>query len=104
VVNWHRFTPSGTMSEKLSEEEIDRIVVAQADDDSAWERPIYVCKTEPTSLSIPAELAARAAFLARLHREAGVEEWLTRIIRERVELEEAAFVGVKRDLTTKDSV
>jgi hypothetical protein len=32
----------GTLNRRLSQEEIDRIVVAQADDDSAWEKPIYV--------------------------------------------------------------
>jgi len=30
-----------------------------------------------------------------------VEEWLTHIIQERVELEEAAFVRVKHDLAAK---
>ena len=30
---------------KMSQAEIDRVVVAQADDDSAWEKPIHVsCK------------------------------------------------------------
>jgi hypothetical protein len=85
----------------LSEKEIDQIVVAQADDDSAWEKPIYVHRSKPASLSIPAELAARAAFLARLHRKKSVEEWLRLIIQERVELEEAAFVGIKHDISLK---
>lgn len=80
------------------------MVVAQADDDSAWEKAIRVRRAKQTSLSIPAGLAARAAFLARLHRKASVEEWLTHIIQERIELEEAAFVGVKHDLATKTSV
>jgi hypothetical protein len=59
----------------------------QADDDSAWEKPIRVHQAAPASLSIPAELAARAAFLAR----------------ERIELEEVAFVEAKRDLARKRS-
>jgi hypothetical protein len=46
-------------------------------------------------------LAARAAFLAQLHRTKTVEEWLTRVIQERVELEEAVFVGIKQDLAVK---
>ncbi len=90
--------------EKLSEKEIDQIVVAQADDDSAWEKPIRVRRKKSASLSIPAELATRAAFLARLHRQPSIEKWLTHIIQERVELEEAAFVGAKRDLATKHGV
>lgn len=87
----------------LSEEEIDQIVIAQADDDSAWEKRIYVHRTKPASLSIPPELAARAAFLAQVHRKKTVEEWLRLIIQERVELEEAAFVGIKHDISLKAS-
>ena len=83
---------------QLTELEIDGIVTAQANDDAAWEKPIRVHKAQPTSLSLPADLTARAAFLAQLHRTRSVEEWLTRIIQERVDLEEAAFIGVKRDL------
>ena len=86
---------------KPSEKEIDEIVVAQADDDLAWEEPIQVEITKAASLSIPAKLAARAAFLAKLHREKGLEEWLTRVIRERVELEETAFAEVKRELKAR---
>jgi len=51
---------------------------------------------------LPFELAARAAFFARLHREASVEEWLRRVIQERIDLEEAAFAGLKRDLAVKE--
>ncbi len=89
---------------KLSQVEIDNIVVAQADDDSAWEKPIRVRRKRSASLVIPAELAARVAFLAQLHRQRGIEEWLTHIIQERVELEEAAFVGAKRELTIRNGV
>lgn len=93
-----------TMKKKLSEEQIDDIVISQADDDSEWEEPVHVHKTKPTSFSLPAGLAARAAFLAHLHREPGVEEWIMRVIRERVELEEGAFVEVKRELTGKEKI
>lgn len=88
----------------ISEEEIDRIVVTQADDDSAWEKSIRIRKVKPVSLSFPSELAARAVFFARLHREASVEDWLRRIIQERIDLEEAAFAGLKRDLAAKNIV
>ncbi len=78
--------------------EIDRLATSQADDDSAWDKPIYVRKTKQESLSIPPDLAARAAFLARLHHKSSVGEWLTRIIQERIELEEAAFAGAKQEI------
>jgi len=93
---------SETMKKKLSEEQIDDIVISQADDDSEWEEPVHVHKTKPASFSLPPALAARAAFLAHLHREPGVENWIMRIIRERVELEEGAFVEAKRELTGKE--
>jgi len=89
---------------KLSEEEIDELVVAQADDESAWEQPIQVRRSKTASVTLPSELAARAAFLARLHREASLDDWLRRIIQERIDLEEAAFAGLKRDLATKTGV
>jgi hypothetical protein len=53
------------------------------------------------SLSLPGDLAARASFLARLHRKASVEQWLTHIIQERIELEEAVFSAAKQDLAVR---
>ena len=89
---------------KPSEEEIDRIVAEQADDDTAWEEPIRVRRDKAASLSFPSELVERASFLAKLHRERGAKEWLTRIIRERIELEELAFAQAKRELKEKHSM
>jgi hypothetical protein len=89
------------MTKRLSETEIDQLVVAQAEDDAAWEAPVRVQQAAPAALKLPAELAARAAFLAQLHRTPNVEDWLRRVIQERVELEEAAFVGIKRSLATQ---
>ena len=84
----------------LDQETIDRLVISQSNDDSAWEAPIRVKRSKPASLSLPGELAARAAFLARLHREAGVHKWVERVVRERVELEELAFTEAKRRLAS----
>ena len=47
----------------MSEEEIDSIVISQADDETAWEKPLKVRRTKSTSVLIPAALAAQAAFL-----------------------------------------
>jgi hypothetical protein len=76
-------------------------VVAQADDDSAWDSPIRVSRAKTGKISIPPDLAARASFLAQVHRAAGLEEWLTRVIRERIELEEVAFAQAKREHAAK---
>jgi hypothetical protein len=85
---------------KLGQEEIDRLVTSQAADDLAWDASIRVKRSKSASLSIPGELAARAAFLARLHREAGVDKWVERVVRERVELEELAFTEAKKTLAS----
>jgi hypothetical protein len=82
------------------EEAIDQIVAGQSEEDSAWEPVIEVKRSRPASLSISGELAARAAFLARLHREPGVDQWVERVVRERVELEELAFAEAKKKLAS----
>jgi hypothetical protein len=84
----------------LTQDQIDRVVIAEADEDSAWQKAIVVRRPKSTSLSIPAELAARAAFLARLHRESRVDKWVERIVRERVEIEESAFTAAKKTLAS----
>jgi hypothetical protein len=91
-------------TKKLSVSEIDSIVEAQATDDSAWGPRIQVRKKKTASVSIPAELAARVAFLAQLHRERNAEDWLARIIKERVELEEVAFLEAKREMFARNGV
>jgi hypothetical protein len=84
----------------LSPEAIDRLVVSESEDDSAWEVPVRVKRSKSASLSLPGDLAARAAFLARLHREAGLDRWVEGIVRERVELEEFAFSQAKKKLAS----
>jgi hypothetical protein len=85
---------------KPTQEQVDRLVTAEADEGSAWEKAIVVRRPKSTSLSIPAELAARAAFLAGLHRESRVDKWVERIVRERVEIEESAFTAAKKTLAS----
>lgn len=87
------------MPKRPTQEEIDRIVVDQADDPSAWEKPNHVTKPKTASFTIPLDLAARAAFLARLHGSSAPDEWVVHIIRERIELEEVALGEAKRDLS-----
>jgi hypothetical protein len=54
-------------------------------------------------VTLPFALAARAAFFARLHREANLDDWLKHIIQERLDIEEAAFAGFKKELLAKDA-
>lgn len=85
-------------TKKPSEEHIDAMVVAEAEEPSAWSKPIKVRKAKTASVTLPSSLAARASFFARLHREDRLNDWLRKIIEERVDLEEAAFAGLKREL------
>ncbi len=86
----------------MTEEEIDQKVIAQADNASAWESPAKVRKSKSTSVTLPSELASKAAFFARLHREGSLDNWLKRIIQERLDIEEAAFSGFKKELLVKN--
>ena len=47
-LSWNMGTESG--QKHLSEEQIDEIVIAQADDDTAWEEPVWVQRPTPTAL------------------------------------------------------
>ena len=85
----------------LTEKEIDDIVVAQADDETAWGRSVRARKGKPTNVPLSAPVATRVAFLARLHREKSVDAWIERVIRDRPDLEEAAFADVKRELASR---
>jgi len=86
---------------RKSEKEIDELVTAHADDDSAWEKPMQVSRSKGEAVSIPAEVASRAAFFARLHREPSLEHWIKKVIAERIDIEEAAFAHAKRDLAAQ---
>jgi hypothetical protein len=83
-----------------TEREIDEAVIATADENAAWEKPLRVKRAKSESVSLPAEMATRAAFFARLHREPNLEQWIKRIVSERIDIEEAAFAASKRELTT----
>ncbi len=88
-------------SKGLSEETMDQLVVSQANDDTAWEPAVKVTRTKAASLSLPAALASRAAFFARLHRHASLEDWIKPVVSERLEIEEAVFAGCKKELQKK---
>ena len=93
-------TPGKRKAKTLNQEGIDRLQGSQASDESAWDAPARGKRSGSAALSLPGELAARAAFLAKLHREAGVDQWVERVVRERIELEEFAFKETKKKLAS----
>jgi len=92
--------PKKSKATAADQEAKDRLVVSQAGDGSAWDPAIRVKRSKRAALSLPGELAARAAFLARLHRDAGIDHWVERVVRERVEIEEFAFKETKKKLAS----
>ncbi len=81
---------------KLTEQEIDDIVIADADELNQWESPVFMQPDVPTTISIPFSLAVRAQFFAGLHKKHSMEEWLQTIIQERVDFEETAYATLKQ--------
>src|SRR5690349_23632587 len=61
---------------------------------------IVAVSRKQAAIGLPSNLAQRAAFLARLHRERNLQTWVERVVRERVELEERAFTQARRELTS----
>lgn len=49
----------------LSEDEVDELVIAHADDDSAWEKPVRVRRSKSSAVSLRVKLASRAALRFR---------------------------------------
>ncbi|MFN7973876.1 MAG: hypothetical protein U0166_16265 [Acidobacteriota bacterium] len=80
-----------------SEAEIDAAVEADSEIESAWGKAVKVGRSGAGAVPLPAALARRAEFVARLHRK-NLAEWLAKIVEERLDLEEAAFAGAKREL------
>lgn len=85
-------------TQKLSEEEIDEIVVKEANDLTKWEKPIAVKAPKAISLRLSPELIQKAKFFAETHKIENYREWLENIIRERIELEEDLLEALKSDL------
>ncbi len=83
---------------KLSESEIDDMVVAQSKHNAAWSKPVQIKRVSDASVLHPQDVALRAEFFSRLHRSKNLHEWLTRIIQDRLDMEEAAYHELKRDL------
>ena len=85
---------------QLTEEDIDELVISQAEDDEAWGEPISVEPDSLAALSLSPYLASRAAFFAQLHNMP-VAMWLESIIQERLAFEESAFAGLKQVMEEK---
>jgi hypothetical protein len=91
-------SPRKRKATTLDQERIDRLVVSQASDESAWDAAVRVKRSEPAAISLPGELAARAAFLASCIGKPVLTSGSSGLSRERVELEGIRFQGDEEKL------
>ena len=82
---------------RLTEEEIDKLVIAEANDMSKWGKPIAV---KATSIRFSPSIIEKAKYLAKLHKARGYQTWLKQIVEERIKLEEKLLSDYKRELKT----
>jgi len=82
---------------KLTEEDIDELVIAEANDMTKWGKPVAV---RPTIISFSTSVIEKAKYLAKLHNTRGYQTWLKQIVEERIKLEEELLSDIKRGLKT----
>lgn len=72
------------MKRKLSQKEIDDLVIAQADDDRHWGRWAAVNPSKPVSIRLSEKTIAALKLLAKLRHEKGYQTLLKKWIDERL--------------------
>ena len=86
---------------KASKEDdrIDADVIAQADNEEAWEKNRSVTpSTRPTSIRLSPRTIDKAKFFARVHHVRGYQTWLKRIIEERIDTEYEVYKSLKSEV------
>jgi len=86
-------------SKKLTNEQIDEIVTKESDDLSKWEEPIEVKAPQAILLRLSPELIQKIKFLATIHKTDNYQNWLEKIIKERIQLEDELLDSIKEDFT-----
>lgn len=85
-------------SKKLTDEQIDEMVIKEADDLSKWDEPIKVKAPQAISLRLSAELIQKIKFMATIHKTDTYQNWLEKIIKERIQLEDELLDSIKSNL------
>ena len=88
---------------RLTEEEIDEIVISEASDITKWEEPISVKPSGATSIRLSPDTIRKAKYLAKLHKYHGYQTWLKRIIDDRIKTEEEMLKELKQTLESESS-
>ena len=77
---------------RLAEDEINKIVIAEADDMTKWEKPVTV---KPAAVLFSKSIIEKAKYLAKLQKARGYQMWLKQIVKERIKLEEKLLSDFK---------
>ena len=89
--------------EKLTEQEIDEIVIGEANDMTKWEEPISVEPSGAISIRLSPDTIKKANYFAKLHKYRGYQTWLKRIIEDRIKTEEEILRELKQRLESESS-
>jgi len=81
---------------KLSEEEIDKILEQEANKLCKAGEPKSLRK-QALTLNLSVEWLEKAKFLATLHNFSDYRDWIGKIVRERLQLEDSLFRGLKKN-------
>jgi len=83
---------------KLTEEEIDEIVISEADDITKWEEPISVKPLGTALIRLSPDMIEKARYFAKVHNYHSYQIWLKRVIEDRIKTEEEILKELKQDL------
>ena len=88
---------------RITEQEIDEIVISEANDISKWEKPISVKPSGAASIRLSPDTIRKARYFARLHKYRGYQTWLKQIIEDRIKTEEEILKDLKQRLESETS-
>lgn len=69
---------------RLTEEETDNIVTAEADEVSKWSRPVHVAPGRATALYLSPNTIQKARELVKRKRLRSYQRWLREVIEDRI--------------------
>jgi hypothetical protein len=85
----------GFMKKKLTQKEVDEMVISQADDDNAWGKWIAANPARPVSIRLSQKTVASLKVLAKLKKEKGYQTLLKKWIDERLIYEQRILKEIR---------
>ncbi len=88
---------------ELTEQEIDEIVISEANDISKWEEPISVKPSGAASIRLSPDTIRKAKYFAKLDKYRGYQTWLKQIIEDQIRTEGEILKELKQRLESESS-